>query len=100
MPFGLIFMSEVLPNLIVGGGVLIGLSMVLRFMGHRRGTLSPDQMERLIATMENLPGSIDSLHQAVEDLRHDSAAQGEDVRELSGRIDFAERMLVEAKEKN
>ena len=100
MPFGLIFMSEVLPTLIVGGGGLVALGMILKFMSHRRGTLSSDQVERLIATMENLPASIDSLHQAVEDLRNDTISQGEDVRELSGRIEFAERMLVEAKEKN
>jgi hypothetical protein len=91
MPYGIIFMSEVLPSLIfTAGGVLalwIGANTWLRLRKSSGGT-----------EYERIAESIELLHQSVEDLRDDLRGQLDEVRELSGRIDFAERLLTKARE--
>jgi hypothetical protein len=42
--------------------------------------------------------ALELLHQSVEDLRDDLRGQLGEMRELSGRIDFAERLLTKARE--
>jgi len=91
VPYGLIFMSEVLPTLILtAGGVLalwIGTNTWLRL---RRG---PHPVE-----LERISESLELLHHTVEDMRDEMREQLGDVRELSGRIEFAERMLTKARD--
>ena len=91
MPYGIVFMSEVLPSLIVtAGGVLalwIGANTWLRL---KKGTGGTEQ--------ERIAEALEMLHQSVEDLREDLHGHSDGMRELSGRIDFAERLLTKARE--
>ena len=91
LPYSLIFMSEVLPTLILtAGGVLalwIGTNAWLRL---RKGP-HPVELERMAESLE-------LLHHTVEDMRDEMREQLGDVRELSGRIEFAERMLTKARD--
>lgn len=91
MPYGIIFMNEVLPSLIlVGGGVLamwIGANTWLKLKKPSGNT-----------DIDRIADSLEMLHQSVEDLRDEIRGQMTDMRELSGRVEFAERMLTKARE--
>jgi hypothetical protein len=91
MPYGIIFMNEVLPSLIlVAGGVLamwIGSNTWLKL---KKPAGSAD--------FDRIAESLEMLHNSVEDLRDELRGQMTDVRELSGRIEFAERMLTKARD--
>ena len=90
MPYGIIFMSEVLPTIIfTAGGVAalwIGTSAFLRF----RRAAAPEELARINESLE-------MLHESVEDLRDAMQDQMTHVREISGRVEFAERMLTRAR---
>lgn len=93
MPYGIIFMSEVLPTLILtAGGVAalwIGTSTFLKL----RGTAPTNELGRISE-------SLDLLHESMDDIRDALHSQMGDVRELSGRIEFAERMLTKARDED
>ena len=91
MPYGIIFMNEVLPTLILtAGGVAalwIGASTFLRLK--RSGP--PEELGRIAE-------SLDLLNEPMDDIRHALHSQMGEMRELSGRIEFAERMLTQARD--
>lgn len=93
MPYGIIFMSEVLPTLILtAGGVAafwIGTSTFLKL---RRSSPSND--------LGRISESLDSLHEAMDDIRDGLHSQMGEMRELSGRIEFTERMLTKARDED
>ncbi len=89
MPYGIVFMTEVLPTLIWTAGGLAALWLGSNvFLKYRRGT-SGDELARIAESLE-------LLHQSVEDVRDELREQMGEVRELSGRIEFAERILAKA----
>ena len=93
MPYGIVFMSEVLPTLILtAGGVAafwIGASTFLRL---RRSGPTTD--------LARISESLDLLHESMDDIRDALHSQMGEMRELSGRIEFAERMLTKARDEN
>jgi len=97
-PYGIIFMDQVLPVLITTGGILAGLWLVLRAWTANRGVLSQEQMAKLIQHSETNQETLDLIHEALEDMRTDLRMRENDVRELSGRVEFTERMLASSKE--
>jgi hypothetical protein len=76
--------------LAIGGGA-IGLSIVIATWFKARGSLGARDIKKLLESNE-------SLHQAIEQLRADNAAFRDElherVEEISGRVEFAERMLT------
>lgn len=91
MPYGIIFLNEVLPSLIlVTGGVLA------MWIGSR--TWLKLKKPEGSADLERIAESLELLHNSVEDLRDELRAQMTDVRELSGRVEFAERMLTKVRD--
>ena len=93
MPYGIIFMSEVLPTLILtAGGVAafwIGTSTFLRLK--RSGP--QNELVRISESLELLNDSMDDVREAIH-------SQMGEMRELSGRIEFAERMLTKARDED
>ena len=93
MPYGIIFMSEVLPTLILtAGGVAafwIGTSTFLRL---RRSGPTND--------LARISESLDLLHESMDDIRDALHSQMGEMRELSGRIEFTERMLTKARDED
>ena len=93
MPYGIIFMSEVLPTLILtAGGIAafwIGTSTFLKL---RRSPASND--------LGRISESLDSLHESMDDIRDALHSQMGEMRELSGRIEFTERMLTKARDED
>jgi hypothetical protein len=87
MPYDIIFITTVLPTLIYAGGGVAAVWIITRaWLQHKR---SP--------TTEELAGISEALEQllhSVDDLRDDLRAQLTDVRELSGRVEFTERLLT------
>ena len=98
-PYGIIFLDQVLPVVITTGGILTGLWLVLRAWTANRGVLSQDRMAKLIQHSEANQETLELIHEALEDMRADMRARENDVRELSGRVEFAERMLANPREK-
>ena len=93
MPYGIIFMSEVLPTLILtAGGVAafwIGTSTFLRLK--RSGP--QNDLVRISESLELLNDSMDDVREAIH-------SQMGEMRELSGRIEFTERMLTKARDED
>jgi predicted phage tail protein len=67
-----------------------GVTLILRTWFKARGQLAAEQVRELL-------DSVESLHEAVDDLRAQQSAfhrqMQERVGEISGRVEFAERML-------
>jgi hypothetical protein len=93
MPYGIIFMSEVLPTLILtAGGIAafwIGTSTFLKL--RRSGPTNE---------LGRISESLDLLHESVDDIRDALHGQMGEMRELSGRIEFTERMLTKARDED
>jgi hypothetical protein len=91
MPYGIVFMTEVLPTLIWTAGGLAALWLGTNtFLKYRRNP-SGDELGRIAESLE-------LLHHSVEDIRDEMRDQMSEVRELSGRIEFAERILAKGPE--
>jgi hypothetical protein len=54
---------------------------------------APNQMDRIAESLE-------LLHESVDDIREALHSQSEEVRELSGRIEFTERLLSKARDED
>ena len=65
------------------------LFMILRYKLKAKSQFSAEQVERLMESQ-------DVILQSLEDLREEVAGQQGEVRELSGRIEFAERLLAKS----
>ncbi len=76
--------------LAIGGGA-IGLSIVIATWFKARGGIGTKDVKKVLESNE-------SLHHAIEQLRADNAAFRDELHErmeeISGRVEFAERMLA------
>ncbi len=89
----IVFMSEIVPTLIMTvGGVAafwIGAKTFLRLK--QGGT--PGEMAKISESLE-------LLHESMDDIRAALQLQSDEVRELSGRIEFTERLLTKARDED
>ena len=93
MPYGVIFMTEVLPTLITVAGSVTALWILSRtWLQHKHGL--PTQN----VDLDSLAEAMEQLQHSIDDLRDDLGAQVTDIRELSGRVEFAERLLKKPEE--
>jgi hypothetical protein len=91
MPYGIVFMSNVLPTLILTGGGLAAIWIVTHGWLKYKSRPTPEELSRIAESME-------LLGQSVEDMRDELRDQMIEVRGLSGRVEFAERLLTQARE--
>ena len=70
---------------------LSALFMILRYRTKTRGELPQESVEKLLESQEQILN-------VLEDLREDIHSGQEEVRELSGRVEFAERLLAKPKD--
>ena len=89
----IVFMSEVVPTLIMTiGGVAAFWIGAKTFLRLKQGGAPND--------LAKIADSLDLLHESVDDIRASLHSQGDEMRELSGRIEFAERLLTKAREED
>ena len=92
MPYDIIFMTTVLPTLILTGGGVAAIWVVTRAWLRYKRSPNAEELGRIVESLE-------VLHHAVEDLRDDLRLRMNEIRELSGRVEFAERLLGEQRER-
>jgi hypothetical protein len=90
-PYQIDNLIEILRMVLGIGGAAIGASIVIATWFKARGSLGARDTKKLLESNE-------SLHQAIDQLRADNAEfrheLHERVEEISGRVEFAERMLA------
>lgn len=87
----IVFMSEIVPTLIMTvGGVAAFWIGAKTFLRLRQG----GSQDELIKISE----SLELLHESMDDIRAALHTQSDEVRELSGRIEFTERLLTKARD--
>jgi hypothetical protein len=91
MPYDIIFMTTVLPSLIVTGGGVAAIWIITRAWLRYKRSPTADELAQLSESLE-------VLNHSVEDLREDIRGHMSEMRELSGRVEFAERLLTEKRE--
>ena len=91
MPYGIVFMSSVLPTLILTVGGLAALWIVTHGWLRYKSRPTPEELSRIAESME-------LLGQSMEDMRDELRDQLIEVRGLSGRVEFAERLLTQSRE--
>jgi len=84
-------LQEILGGRLTVKTKLTALFMVLRYRSKARNSLSSEHVDRLMESQEQILN-------VLEDLRDEVNAGQSDMRELSGRIEFAERLLAKTKE--
>ena len=89
----IIFMSEILPTLIVTAGAVAAIGIGAKTYLRLKQTSGPCELAKIAE-------SIDLLHESLDDIRAELHAQNDDFRELSGRIEFAERLLTKARDQD
>ena len=82
-------LQELFGGLIAAGSGLTALFMILHYRIKSKTQISAEQVDRLMESQE-------MIMQALDDLREEVAGQQSEVRELSGRIEFAERLLAKS----
>ena len=82
-------MEGLFGGLIAAGSGLTALFMILRYKLRSKAQISDEQVDRVMESQE-------MILQALEDLREEVAGQQSEVKELSGRIEFAERLLAKS----
>ncbi len=83
--------QEIFGGLMAATTGLTALFMILRYRIKAKGQISTEHLDRLMESQEQILNTL-------EDLREEVAASNSDVRELSGRVEFAERMLAKPKD--
>jgi uncharacterized protein HemX len=96
-PAGFVFVTEVLPIAIIAVAVVTGLGLVLRAWSRSRAALSPGEIAQLTASLESVRESQEMILHTLEDLRSDLTTHANDLREISGRVEFTERMLSQGR---
>jgi hypothetical protein len=86
----IIFMSEILPTLIVTVGGVAAFWIGARTYLRLKQTGGQNELAKISE-------SLDLLHDSLDDIRGALHSQSDEVRELSGRIEFAERLLTKAR---
>ncbi len=89
--YDIIFMTTVLPALIVTAGGVGGVWLITSAWLRNKKNVRPEELGRIADTLELLQHSVD-------DLREDLRIQVNQIREISGRVEFAERLLTEKKQ--
>jgi hypothetical protein len=89
----IIFMSEILPTLILTVGGVFAFWIGTRTYLRMKQTGSPNELAKISE-------SLDLLHDSLDDIRAALHSQSDEVRELSGRIEFAERLLTKARDED
>jgi hypothetical protein len=84
-------LQEMIAGMMAATTGLTALFMILRYRTKARGQLPTENTDRLLETQEQILN-------ALEDLREEMHSGQEDVRELSGRVEFAERLLAKSKD--
>jgi hypothetical protein len=84
-------LQEILGGMMAATTGLTALFMILRYRSKGRSALSSEHVDRLIESQEQILNTL-------EDLREEVNSGQSDVRELSGRVEFAERLLAKTKE--
>ena len=92
MPYDIIFMTTVLPTLILTGGGVAAIWVVTRAWLRYKRSPTAEELNRIAESLE-------LLHHSVEDLRDDLRGRMNEIRELSGRVEFTERLLGEQRER-
>lgn len=87
----IIFMSEILPTIIVTVGGVAAFWIGARTFLRLKQTAGPDELAKISESLE-------LLHESLDDIRAELHSQSDEVRELSGRIEFAERLLSKARD--
>ena len=84
MPYEIIFLSTVLPALIATAGGVGATWIIASAWLRNKKNVRPEDLGRIADTLE-------LLQQSVDDLR----IQANEIREISGRVEFAERLVTE-----
>ncbi len=92
MPTDIMFMTTVLPTLILTAGGVGAAWIITRAWLRGRKDVPPAELVKISESLELLQHSVD-------DLRDDLRIHVNEIRELSGRVEFAERLLTAAKDK-
>ena len=88
MPYGIIFLTTVLPTVIATVGGVTAIWIITRTWLRYKRSPSGEDLSRISESLE-------ALHESVDDLRNDLRGRMNEIRELSSRIEFAERLLTE-----
>jgi len=89
----IIFMSEILPTLILTAGGVAACWIGARTYLRLKQTAGPNELAKISE-------SLDLLHESLDDIRAELHSQNDEVRELSGRIEFADRLLTKARDED
>jgi hypothetical protein len=90
---GIIFFAEVLPALIWTAGGVAAFWIGARAFVRLKRSHTPTELA-------DVPHSLELLQESMDDIRDVLHAQMDEVRELSGRIEFAERLLTKARDED
>ncbi len=90
MPVEIILLS-VLPALIATAGGMGATWLITSAWLRHKKNVRPEELGKIAETLEMLQHSVD-------DLRDDVRVQANEIREISGRVEFAERLLTEKKQ--
>ncbi len=87
MPYDIFFMTSVLPALIYTAGGVGAVAIVSRVWLRNKKNAPSEELDRIVEALEVLQHSVD-------DLRDDMRGQISHIREISGRVEFTERLLT------
>jgi hypothetical protein len=96
-PAGFFFVTEVLPVAIIAVAAVTGLWLVLRAWSRSRDALPPGEIGQLTTSLESVRESQEMILHTLEDLRNELTTHANDLREISGRVEFTERMLSQGR---
>ncbi len=96
-PAGFIFMTEVLPVAIIAVAAVTGLGLILRTWSRSKDALSTGDVQQLTASLESVRESQEMILRSLEDLRGELTTHAGDLREISGRVEFTERILSQGR---
>ncbi len=96
-PAGFIFMTEVLPVAIIAVAAVTGLGLILRTWSRSRNALSAGEVQQLTASLESVRESQEMILSSLEGLRGELTTHAGDLREISGRVEFTERILSQGR---
>ena len=90
MPYEIVVLT-VLPVLIAAAGGVGATWMITSAWVRNKKNVRPEELGKIAEALKGLQHSVD-------DLRDDMRIQVNEIRELSGRVEFAERLLTEKKQ--
>ncbi len=91
MPTDIIFLTTVVPTLIFTAGGVGAVWIITWAWLRNKKNVPPEQLAKML-------GALEELQHSVDDLRDDIRVQVNEIREISGRVEFAERLLTAQKD--